>query len=782
MDAPLAHPISDLQDSYGVVVIGSGYGGAIVAARLAQGRSLCILERGREWIPGTFPDAFDEIVKAVRSPKHPLGLYDYHIHREVDVFVGSGLGGTSLVNANVVIEPDSDLFDHPRWPVEIRQDRAAGTLQGYLAAVRQMLQIETYGDDLPALRKLDAHRKSSLARGANFSYLDVAVNFRRYADQPNHVGVHQRLCTLCGDCITGCNVRAKNTLYMNYLPLAKQHGAQIFTQVEVDHVVKLSDGGYVVHYTYHPDNGQASREGIVRASVVILAAGALGSAEILLRSREAGLSCSEALGHYFSGNGAFLGAAYNTDQQTDILGFGNIQDERAQIRVGPTILSMADYRARTTLAERFILEEGAIPRGLVDTLRKTIHILNFTKGEDTDAGLIDYIAESQRIGRDLVHYDPQGALNHSMIYLGVGHDSADGTLVLDQHGHVQLLWGNAPDQPLFHTLSGEMRAHTAALGGTYIANPRWHRSLGRNLITVHPLGGCIMASNGAKGVVDHRGRVYDPSRGLNDTHTGLFVADGSIIPTAVGVNPLLTISALGERIAALINTDATLDMAPKPLNRPTYVVVRPPVGLHFTEEMKGYFTEGIQGERLEDYREGERRGRDSGNRLSVWLWIAIENLELFLSIPEHEALVSGYVDYAPVGGKRSIDRGRFNLFVATPQPHTKNMRYSLQFTGSDGHPYLLAGFKEIRDDRGWDAWSDNTTLFTTIHRGTTPSDPVVGRGVTHVLIWDLVEQVASFRVHNAPTAPAALLALNRFGGFFFGDLWETYLKHRVPEI
>jgi cholesterol oxidase len=51
MDAPLANPISDLQDSYSVVVIGSGYGGAILAARLAQGRSLCILERGREWIP-----------------------------------------------------------------------------------------------------------------------------------------------------------------------------------------------------------------------------------------------------------------------------------------------------------------------------------------------------------------------------------------------------------------------------------------------------------------------------------------------------------------------------------------------------------------------------------------------------------------------------------------------------------------------------------------------------------------------------------------------------------
>ena len=95
---------------------------------------------------------------------------------------------------------------------------------------------------------------------------------------------------------------------------------------------------------------------------------------------------------------------------------------------------MADYRSKPDLAERFIIEEGAVPRGLVDVLRQSIHILNFKQGEDTDAGLGRRLRRNQRIGRDLVHYDPEGALNHSMIYLGIGHDGADGTLVLDQHG------------------------------------------------------------------------------------------------------------------------------------------------------------------------------------------------------------------------------------------------------------------------------------------------------------------------------------------------------------
>jgi cholesterol oxidase len=116
--------------------------------------------------------------------------------------------------------------------------------------------------------------------------------------------------------------------------------------------------------------------------------------------------------------------------------------------------------------------------------------------------------------------------------------------------------------------------------------------------------------------------------------------------------------------------------------------------LHFTEEMKGYFTEGLQGEGLEDYRAAERNGRQAGNRLSVWLWIAIEHLDVFLDNPDHEALVSGYVDCALLGGKRMIERGRFTMFVDTPQAHTKNIRYSLQFTASDVQLYLLAGFKE----------------------------------------------------------------------------------------
>jgi cholesterol oxidase len=110
------------------------------------------------------------------------------------------------------------------------------------------------------------------------------------------------------------------------------------------------------------------------------------------------------------------------------------------------------------------------------------------------------------------------------------------------------------------------------------------------------------------------------------------------------------------------------------------------------------------------------------------------------------------------------------------------MHYALQCTGRDGHAYLLEGYKEIRDDRGLDAWVDNTTLFTTVHHGATTADPVFSRGIIHVRVWDFMEQLASFRVHHAATPAAKIRAINRFGAFFFGELWDTYVKYHIPGL
>src|SRR5207237_8372309 len=105
-----------------IVVIGSGYGGAITAPRLATAQwpnikpTICILERGKEWLPGKFPDSLIDGADEMRSDINPLGLYDFKFSADIGVIMGSGLGGTSLVNANVAFQPDAEVFDNPQWP------------------------------------------------------------------------------------------------------------------------------------------------------------------------------------------------------------------------------------------------------------------------------------------------------------------------------------------------------------------------------------------------------------------------------------------------------------------------------------------------------------------------------------------------------------------------------------------------------------------------------------------------------------------------------------------
>jgi cholesterol oxidase len=137
--SPLANEWNQRRsDGYDVVVIGSGYGAAVTAARLATAQwpaggkpTICILERGREWLPGQFPDTLNRGVQESRGPLNPLGLYDNTFSPDIGVLAGSGLGGTSLVNANVAIRPDGDVFERAEWPQAIRMLSQNGQLTRY---------------------------------------------------------------------------------------------------------------------------------------------------------------------------------------------------------------------------------------------------------------------------------------------------------------------------------------------------------------------------------------------------------------------------------------------------------------------------------------------------------------------------------------------------------------------------------------------------------------------------------------------------------------------------
>lgn len=780
MPVRLSSPLSSLKDHYTVVVIGSGYGGAIAASRLARaGQSVCVLERGREIQTGEFPDTEPEVAREIQvnGPSEHVGdrtaLFDFHLNPEMSVLVGCGLGGTSLINANVSLEADPRVFDDPAWPAALRADLGTLMQKGYERA-REMLRPAPYPKPVSDLPKLAALARSAKALGTEVRTPPINVNFE--VDGPNHVGVEQHPCNQCGDCVSGCNVGAKNTVLMNYLPDAKAHGAEIFTRVSVQRLEREGDQ-WIVHCQLLDSGREAFNAPTVpvRAGVVVVAAGALGSTEILLRSRQSGLSLSAALGARFSGNGDVVGFGYNTDEPIRGMGFGHRQDGELE-PVGPCISGYIDLRPGRPVSEGLVVEEGSIPGAIASMLTVPLAAADKVLGKEARPSVGELLGQRAREVESLVAGPHRGAMNNTQTFLVMGDDGAGGKLEL-KDGRLRVQWPGALESPLFRNIGETLQKATAPLGGTYVENPMQEKWAGGSAITVHPLGGCAMGEDARSGVVNHKGQVFSGQDGTA-VHPGLYVTDGSVIPRSLGLNPLLTISAISERCVALLAKDRgwTIDVAlgARPLQPGTEKL-----GIQFTETMKG----SISTRALDDYRAAEAQGQADGSPFEFVLTISTDDLDDMLSNPAHQARMVGTAD-APALSPRTlaVTEGVFNLFVDDPtRVETKTMRYSMKLSADDGRTWQLDGFKLIHKDHvlPTDLWDDTTTLYVTIREGG-PAGAVVAKGILHIHPDDFARQLTTLQVRNAKSAAERLAATARFGECFAGMLNAVYGGVKAP--
>ncbi|MEC9367241.1 MAG: GMC family oxidoreductase, partial [Pseudomonadota bacterium] len=511
--------------------VGSGYGGGVAASRLARcGRSVCVLERGREVPTGEFPSRFPDLRRdlQITSKRVRTGpataLFDVRVGEHIDVILGCGLGGTSLINAGVALRPDARVFADEAWPAAFSRDPLLD--EGFHRANR-MLRPAPYPRACD-LTKYKALEQAGTAIGHAPHAAPVTVNF---TDAVNPAGVEQPACNGCGDCCSGCNVGAKNTVAMTYLPDAKRHGAEMFTGTSVSHVSRAGGRWQVWFHASDAGNGEAALE-CVEADIVVLGAGTIGSTGILLRSRERGLAMSPRLGHGFSANGDIIAFGYGAKIPVNAIGVGH--PPKADVGpVGTCVAGQIGVSDADDLSKELYLQEGVMPSALAPLLP-----VAFIPG-----GRLLGAAQSLIKG---VYHGPFARLH---TFFAVSHDAAEGEIRLVDGGRTTVHWPDVSKQDVYLRLDQMLERTVKANGASYVKNPLANAMIGNKPATAHPLGGCGMGEDRSCGVINHKCQVFDgnAASGATDVHEGLYVCDGAAIPRSLGVNPLLTITGIAER-------------------------------------------------------------------------------------------------------------------------------------------------------------------------------------------------------------------------------------------
>jgi cholesterol oxidase len=214
----------------------------------------------------------------------------------------------------------------------------------------------------------------------------------------------------------------------------------------------------------------------------------------------------------------------------------------------------------------------------------------------------------------------------------------------------------------------------------------------------------------------------------------------------------------------------------------------PALGFGFTETMKGFIAKGLtpiadplERGTPEDYAAADHAGQRAGTIARFKLTITIPDLDAFLVDKAHAGIANGTLvldGFTPDAGA-TVTGGVFNLFIDTESFYERKMLYLLPFIGADGKPYVLDGFKEVKDHGRFDVWGATSTLYSVVREGHTKTGPIVATGVLHIHLGDFMEQMTTFVVPGAQSELQRLDALARFGKSFMGTLWDVFVQPRL---
>ncbi|CAG8030940.1 unnamed protein product [Penicillium salamii] len=757
----LSRPFESMKPEYDVLVIGSGYGAGVAASRMARaGKSVAVLELGWER-RCTKPPSLIKILKFNDPGANKSFIAGSFPHTFSQCLRDMNVSGSSANNGFI------SNWLSPRDPTRLFQ-LTLGDGQHVFSAhdyarAETMLQPSVYPEDFPTPSKLEHLKEQSKSMGhtKNFRRAPLTTFFHRGR---NNAAVQMEANSRTGHECTGLNDGSKNSVATTYLADAWNWGAEIFCGCEVRFVEKADEGQYIVHFAWHgsgrsvfSDHFREKLFWVKSREFCFLGAGSLGTTEILLRSKSRGLRMSPLVGRNLSGNGDMLIFGYN--EKTNINGIAR-QSSDPMLLPGPTITSVIDNRnidsARGRLSG-YVLQDGCIPEAFNPVIHSML-ILQTMKNQalslfvDTrnEKGKFVALLKSLLLGP----YALGGALQRTSTYLVMSHDSNEmmSTLKNDQ------LCLSAPKEGrsehfkrikgIFHdlfTLTG------AKMGVSYFYGRHQEE------VTVHLLGGANMSCDGTGqgGATNQIGEVFTGHG--SEVHDGLVCCDASIIPTALGVNPLATISALSERSLDFIAKKAGLLIDLETKNDPLDIYSKPKwpkdsprqqysskdlttsIGWQFTEALFGHIHVGPG---VKDYGLSEGMGKSSSCSIQMLLTVDLRKH------PEsgYQGACVGTVSCHALSKSTLRAQGKLEFFTTVKESaEALAILYHLQLVSVDGTRYHLEGRKLIDSAMAFSVkktWKATTTVNLSITR---PDGTNVGFGAVHISLSDFKRQVQTFR-------------------------------------